>query len=112
MADANIKSKCADCIFFVEHDRMGECHRYPRVEQKFLTDFCGEFSAVQRTKIEPKVIPELVELPKIEIKFVEPEPKPEPVETILWSGAYPQDKKDELITAMVQAKKRGRPFKK
>ena len=94
MADANIKSKCADCIFFVEHDRMGECHRYPRVEQKFLTDFCGEFSAVQRTKIEPKVIPEPIPLPKVEIMFVDPKPD------------YMQ------VDESTPAKKRGRPFKK
>lgn len=50
---------CIDCKFYVNNgDRFGVCKRYPKHENTYVTDWCGEFVAkVVEQKLEPKVEP-------------------------------------------------------
>ena len=36
---------CAEYDHY-DHSDFGECKRYPRVEEKFSIDFCGEWAAI------------------------------------------------------------------
>ena len=41
MADSN----CNSCIFFVDHQIMGQCRRFPLFQNRHKTEWCGEHKA-------------------------------------------------------------------
>lgn len=38
MADVNCKS----CVFFIDHQIMGQCRRFPVFQNRHFTEWCGE----------------------------------------------------------------------
>lgn len=40
---------CSDCIYFVNHDRMGICRRYPAYVHRSPSEWCGEHSFAKQT---------------------------------------------------------------
>jgi len=43
MAEIDSIRSCGECKFFVDVGHIGECRRYPKIEQKFSLHYCGEF---------------------------------------------------------------------
>lgn len=41
MADSN----CNSCVFFVDHQIMGQCRRFPLFQNRHKTEWCGEHKA-------------------------------------------------------------------
>ena len=40
-------ANCSDCKFFVNHDRMGICRRYPAYVHRSPVEWCGEHSIAE-----------------------------------------------------------------
>ena len=40
---------CSDCRFFVNHEYMGVCRRYPTHVNRSKNEWCGEFSLAKQT---------------------------------------------------------------
>jgi len=43
MAESDIIENCSFCRFFRNHQIMGNCRRFPLMQNKHETDWCGEF---------------------------------------------------------------------
>ena len=66
MAEANLTESCLTCRFHRNNLIIGNCRRYPIVQNKHETDWCGEYS---RLIVEAKEFPSPQVLP-----FIEPAP--------------------------------------
>ena len=50
---ADVHSKCANCLYFLNAQIMGSCRRYPQTINRHMNDWCGEH-AFAITMEEPK----------------------------------------------------------
>ena len=62
MAEANLTESCLTCRFHRNNLIIGNCRRYPIVQNKHETDWCGEY--LRLSVEEPLPEPALAELPR------------------------------------------------
>lgn len=65
------QSVCSTCRFWQKHIHMGVCKRYPLINNKSESDWCGEWAAKPEPVVEVAVKPEEVRVPEL-TEVIEP----------------------------------------